>query len=170
MISVSLFSNEIKDRCHNAIKSYYNQDVRLINKEYIIQSNIKSNIENQIKQRFYKDKIYYWVIEHSGNLHYALLDNSIGKTMPITFLVIFNDKMEIMHSSIIKYRESHGGEVSGKKWLAQFNGMKQNSNYKFGKEIDGITGATMSVKSITKGINKLSLLLPYIIEDYNKIN
>jgi len=170
MISTSLFSNEIEDRCNNVIKSYYKQDIKLINKEFIISSSIKSKIENEIKQRFYRNKIYYWVIENSGKLNYALLDNSIGKTMPITFLVIFDDKMEIIHSSIIKYRESHGGEVSGKKWLAQFNGMKRNSNYKFGKEIDGITGATISVKSITKGINKLSLLLPYIIEGSNKIN
>ena len=34
---------------------------------------------------------------------------------------------------------------------------------KHGKEIDGISGATISVKSFTKGISKLSLLLPYII-------
>ena len=42
-------------------------------------------------------------------------------------------------------------------------GMKQDSLYKDGKEIDGITGATLSVKSFTKGISKLSLLLPYVM-------
>ena len=46
--------------------------------------------------------------------------------------------------------------------------MKSDSLYKFRKEIDGITGATISVRSFTKGINKLSLLLPYIINHFNK--
>ena len=45
--------------------------------------------------------------------------------MPITYLVIFNMDQEIIYSKIIKYREAYGGEVSGEKWLAQFNKMKQ---------------------------------------------
>jgi len=168
IVPASLFSNEIEKKCISVIRSYYNQNVKLINKEFIVSSNIKLDIENKVKQRFYRNKIYYWIIEKSGKFNYALLDNTMGKTMPITFLVIFDDRMEIIHSSIIKYRESYGGEVSGKKWLAQFDGKKQNSIYKFGKEIDGITGATISIKSITKAINKLSLLLPYVIEDHDQ--
>ena len=65
------------------------------------------------------------------------------------------------------FGEAYGGEIGGEKWLSQFIGMKKDSLYKDGKEIDGITGATLSVKSFTKGIGKLSLLLPYII-DKNK--
>ena len=76
---------------------------------------------------------------------------------------MFNENKEVIHSSIIKYREGYGGEISGKNWLAQFIGMQQDSLYKHGKEISGITGATLSVKSFTKGISKLSLLLPYIM-------
>ena len=92
------------------------------------------------------------------------MDNTIGKTMPITFLIIFNENQEVIHSSIIKYREAYGGEISGRNWLSQFTGMKKDSLYIYGKEISGISGATLSVKSFTKGISKLSLLLPYVIE------
>ena len=88
--------------------------------------------------------------------------------MPITFLVLFNEHQEVIYSSIIKYREAYGGEISGRNWLDQFLGMKQDSLFKHGKEIDGITGATLSVKSFTKGISKLSLLLPYIISNNKK--
>ena len=88
--------------------------------------------------------------------------------MPITFLVLFNEKQEVIHSSIIKYREPYGGEISGRNWLNQFLGMKKDSLFKFEKNIAGITGATLSVKSFTKGISKLSLLLPSIINDNKK--
>ena len=48
--------------------------------------------------------------------------------------------------------------------------MTKDSLYQFENEIDGITGATISVKSFVKGINKLSLLLPYIIDNPNDGN
>ena len=127
----------------------------------------KKEIQNTVKQKFFRDKLYVWKIDSDSTNFYAVLDNVKGKSMPITFLVIFNDKQEVYYSSIIKYREAYGGEIGGEKWLSQFIGMKKDSLYKDGKEIDGITGATLSVKSFTKGIGKLSLLLPYII-DKNK--
>ena len=161
-----IYSSTIKDKCIDAIDSYFGGDIELINEEYIIPHDIKIQIENKIKQKFYRDKIYYWIINTSNEVNYALLDNSIGKTMPITYLVIFNNDLKVINSSVIKYREPYGGEVSGKKWLGQFNGMEHESIYEFEKEIDGISGATLSVRSITKGINKLSLLLPYVIDDY----
>lgn len=158
-----IYASTIKDKCIDVIDSYFGSNIELRNGEFVIPLELKSQIENKVKQRFYRDKIYYWIIKGSNEINYALLDNSIGKTMPITYLIIFNSKLEVVNSSIIKYREPYGGEVSGKKWLDQFKGMKQDFLYQYGKEIDGISGATLSVRSVTKGISKLSLLLPYII-------
>ena len=158
-----LIGSEIKEKTLQVINNYYNQDIEIQELKFKIPKKIKNQIQNQIKQKFYRDQIYYWIIKIDDKKHYALMDNTIGKTMPITFLIIFNENQEVIHSSIIKYREAYGGEISGKNWLAQFIGMKQDSLYKHGKEIDGITGATLSVKSFTKGISKLSLLLPYVM-------
>jgi len=162
-----IFSSEIKEKTLETINDYYKKDIKINDFKFSIPKKIKSKIQNQVKQKFYRDQIYYWTIEFENKTHYALMDNTIGKTMPITFLIIFNENQEVIHSKIIKYREAYGGEIGGEKWLAQFIGMKKDSLYKDGKEIDGITGATLSVKSFTKGIGKLSLLLPYII-DKNK--
>ncbi len=162
------FSSEIKSKSVEAIKSFYKKEIKLESKKFSISKKIKKTIQNKVKQKFYRDQIYYWIIEVDEKQHYALLDNTIGKTMPITFLVLFNEKQEVIHSSIIKYREPYGGEISGRNWLNQFLGMKKDSLFKFEKNIAGITGATLSVKSFTKGISKLSLLLPSIINDNKK--
>ena len=162
------FSSEIMDKTVQTIKSFYQKEIKLENKKFSIPKKLKKIIQNKVKQKFYRDQIYYWIIEVDGKKHYALLDNTIGKTMPITFLVMFNENQEVIHSSIIKYREGYGGEISGRHWLDQFLGMKNDSLFKFEKEIDGITGATISVKSFTKGISKLSLLLPYVIDSNKK--
>ena len=158
-----VLGSEIKEKTLQVINDYYQQEIKIEKFKFKIPKKIKKQIQNQIKQKFYRDQIYYWTIKIDNKIHYALMDNTLGKTMPITFLVIFNENQEVIHSSIIKYREGYGGEISGKKWLTQFIGMKQDSLYKHEKEIDGITGATISVKSFTKGISKLSLLLPYVM-------
>jgi Na+-translocating ferredoxin:NAD+ oxidoreductase RnfG subunit len=163
-----IFSSEIKNKSIETIKSFYNYDIKIDSKKFSISQKTKRIIQNKIKQKFYQDQIHYWIIEVDGKYHYALLDNTLGKTMPITFLVLFDENQEVIHSSIIKYREGYGGEISGKNWLNQFLGMRNDSLLKFGKDIDGITGATISVKSFTKGISKLSLLLPYIMANNKK--
>ena len=166
-----LIPGEIKDNTLIAIKSFYGKDTKIVSKTFKIPKTTKKEIQNKVRQKFYRDKIYYWVIKKNGEIKgYALLDNSIGKTQPITYLVIFNLNGEVINSKIIKYRESYGGQVKSKKWLRQFNGMKKDSLYSHPKDITGITGATLSVKSVTKGISKLSLLLPHIIKDYNNGN
>ena len=82
--------------------------------------------------------------------------------MPITFLVVFTTDGEIRYTQIVKYREPYGGEISSLSWTSQFMGMSNESEFKMGKTIDGISGATISTHSVTKGIHKLSLLFPYI--------
>ena len=74
---------------------------------------------------------------------YAFLDNVIGKSMPITFLVILNINGNIINSNVIKYREAYGGEVGNSTWLQQFINRNNNSSYNIGKDINGISGATI---------------------------
>ena len=82
--------------------------------------------------------------------------------MPITFLQIVTDKGVINHTEVIKYREAYGGEVGNKGWLQQFLYRNNNSSYNIGKDINGISGATISVKSMSRGIQKITTLYPLI--------
>ena len=163
-----IISGDIKETALNQIRNFYNTDIQITEYKFSISKNLKKEIQNRVKQKFFRDSVYYWVIHNKDEINYVIMDNVKGKTMPITFIVIFNSKREVIHSSIIKYREGYGGEVQSKGWLSQFNGMVQDSLYIFNRDIAGISGATISVKSITKGINKLSLLVSYIIESPNE--
>ena len=170
LITISCFlliGASIKESAVKDIRAMYEEKVEVIEHKFSIPSKAKKEIQNKVKQKFYRDKIYYWAIKKKDGIEYALMDNVIGKSMPITFIVVFNEEGAVVNSSLIKYREGYGGEVKSKKWLNQFNGMKQDSLYKFPGNIAGISGATISVNSMTRGFGKLSLLLPYVIKDYN---
>ena len=99
------FSSEIKNKTIEVINQFYDTKVEVSEHTFKIPKSVKKSIQSQIKQKFYRDQIYYWKINVGGQTHYALMDNTIGKSMPITFLVIFNQDKEVIHSSIIKYRK-----------------------------------------------------------------
>ena len=96
----------------------------------------------------------------------GLMDNVLGKSLPITFLVLFDLKGTIIKSSIVKYREPYGGGVSNSNWNTQFEGKNFKSSFDVGDDIQGISGATISVNSVSKGIKKLTILF----NEINKIN
>ena len=163
-LSISLLlAGPIRDNSEQHIFSQFTEDIQINMYTYKITSEIKKEVQNEAKQSFYRDKLYYWNIsKNDTTIAYAFLDNVKGKSMPITFLVIINKQGKIINTAVIKYREAYGGQVGQKKWLEQFNNYNNNSNYKIGDEIDGITGATISVNSLSRGIQKITILFSLI--------
>ena len=51
------------------------------------------------------------------------------------------------------YREDYGGEIGSKRWLSQFISKNRDSILGYEEEITKISGATISVKSMTASIN-----------------
>jgi len=163
--SENIFPQEIKEEVREIITNTFNKDVQYVYEKYIIPDSLKTKVENTTQQKFFSESVYILKIFDEEILSgVALLDNVYGKEMPITFIVIFNDSGKIIRADIVKYREPYGGAVQNENWTAQFKKKESNSGFKVGNDIDGITGATISVKSVTKGIYKLSLLYKEIKE------
>ncbi|MCK9281733.1 MAG: FMN-binding protein [Melioribacteraceae bacterium] len=149
----------IKDQTEKSISAFFGNNHELIFEKITLSKSLINEIEKVIKQIFVNDYIYQWKIYKENNLiAYAYLDNVLGKTMPITFLTIIDLKNEVLHAEIIKYRESHGGEVSQRNWLNQFINKSVSNNFKLGDDISSISGATISARSITKGVKKTLLI------------
>jgi len=161
-----LIAGPIQDASEKYIVEQFPIDTKIVMHTLQLEKKIQSKIQILAKQKFYRDKLYYWnVFNKDSTIAYAFLDNVKGKSMPITFMVILDKNGSIINTSIIKYREAYGGEVSSERWLSQFVNRNNNSSYKIGKNIDGITGATISVNSLSKGIQKIVLLFSHIKDD-----
>lgn len=158
-----LNAQEIRNKTEELIYSVFGENVEFTLTKYIIPVNIKSQIEKKAGQAFYQSIVYlYKVTENDKFVGFAVLDNVIGKSMPITFLVMFDPNGIIISTSIVKYREPYGGGVSSNRWNEQFKGLNSTSNFDVGKDINSISGATISVYSVSKGIQKLALLIEHI--------
>lgn len=91
----------------------------------------------------------------------------IGKEMPIT-VGIAVDNGSIERVRVLVYRESRGWEVKSPKFTAQFFGARLADGLKLDRHIDGISGATLSVRALGK-LARLALMLHrHVIDEAGK--
>ena len=161
-----IFSSKIMDNTDFKIKEVIPDFIDIEHKIFNLES-LYNKTKKVVNQKFFREEVNIWKIQNSKNTnYYAILDNVKGKSMPITFLAIFDDTGNVFDVSVIKYREAYGGEIGNKNWLKQFYGYTDTSNYRVGDGIHAISGATISVHSISKGIHKLTLIINDIIETF----
>ena len=166
-IALVIQGNEVKNNCEKIIENYFGKSVVYSFSEYQISTGLKSKIENSTGQRFFKEQIVVWeIIENDSLKALGLLDNVYGKSLPITFMVLFDLEGRVLKADIVKYREPYGGGVAERNWLNQFLGFDGNSTYKLGDDIQSISGATISCRAVTKGVKMLSLLVEEILREY----
>jgi len=156
----SILFGGIRENAESIIYQEFGDQVELNFYKFPLPNDLKKTVENEARQRFYSQFVYTWTLsDTSGIIGFVLLDNVKGKSMPITFLAMYNREGEVVRTAVVKYREPIGGEVANPRWLKQFVGQSALSRY---DNIDGISGATISANSMKKGIKKLTVLLHHI--------
>ena len=164
-----MLNASIREDTESLIYDYYGDSVSLLFQKISLPDDIKFKAEKNVRLRFLKKHIYIWeVIQKDTLIGLAILDNVKGKSQPITYAVFFDETGIVSQSHIIKYREPIGGEVSHKNWLNQFSGRTKDSTYNVGKDIDGISGATISVNAVTRGIQRSALITDYLLNEANE--
>lgn len=88
-------------------------------------------------------------------LGYAYVAKAPSKTAKYDYLVLFDSKLTIVKAKVLIYREEYGGEIGSKRWLRQFIGKTKDDEFRYGDNIDAISGATISVRSMTNAMNDL---------------
>lgn len=88
-------------------------------------------------------------------LGYVFVDQAPSKTAKFDYLVAFDRDLKIINSKVLVYREEYGGEIGSKRWLKQFLGKTGGDRVSSETNIDAISGATISVRSMTKSVDKL---------------
>lgn len=122
-------------------------------KKIWIKGDVKKNVERILDRKFRKLRAEYW---RDGNKTVWILEE-IGKYKPITtgFTVVGDSLQDV---KVLVYRESHGWEVKYPFFTKQFKKVALKENTKLDKNIDGISGATLSVNALKK-MARLALFL-----------
>jgi hypothetical protein len=78
----------------------------------------------------------------------------IGQSLPITFAVGVKQDGTLQDVQVMVYREPHGDEIRERRFRAQFAGKKLQDPLVVGKDIDAISGATISSASAAYAARK----------------
>ncbi|MDA7712128.1 FMN-binding protein [Flavobacteriaceae bacterium] len=98
---------------------------------------------------------YEWnKITSAGKLlGYVLLAEAPSKTDTFEYLLFFDTNLQMTQAKVLTYREDYGSEIGNKRWLAQFLKPEKELPLAVGQNISAISGATISVYSMTQSIN-----------------
>ena len=101
-------------------------------------------LKSILGHKYASQKIRYWKVK--GKTAWIL--EEIGKSEPITTGIIVRDG-KISELKVLVYRESHGWEVTRPFFTKQFVGTSLDGKV-LNKKVDGIVGATLSVRALKK--------------------
>ncbi|ACR12107.1 FMN-binding [Teredinibacter turnerae T7901] len=119
-------------------------------------ADLRAQISRDLNYDFHQMRVRYW---RSG-VRSAWILEEVGKEQPITLGVVI-DGDAIDELRVLAYRESRGGEIQQGYFTRQFHGAVlegEGRKARLSNSIDGITGATLSVRAAQK-VAKLALFL-----------
>ena len=118
-----------------------------------------NNIELlEIKEISNGKDIFYKAMNQGKEVGIVVLSSAKGRFDKFDFMVVYNADLQIELIKILVYRSQYGSEVTGKRWLSQCYGRKEDS-LKYGSDVQAISGATFSAISMTKNINRINKML-----------
>ena len=117
-------------------------------------------IEERIGWKFPEDAFEVYIGETGTQVDgYALVQNTIGKHKPMTYMVGVDNTGHVSNVELLVFREARGSEVRTKRFNVQYEGKTVADPVRLNKDIINISGATMSVRSMTAGIKRVLVLV-----------
>lgn len=120
----------------------------------------KAQIEERIGWKFPEESFEVYIGETGTQIDgYALVQNTIGKHKPMTYMVGIDGKGHVSDIELLVFRESRGSEIRQKRFNTQYEGKTVQDPVRINKDIINISGATMSVRSMSAGIKRVLVLV-----------
>jgi hypothetical protein len=120
----------------------------------------KDAIEQRIGWKFPEESFDVYIGETGDKVDgYAMVHNTIGKHKHMTYMVGVDTSGACTDVELLVFREARGSEVRRKRFNAQYEGKTVSDPIRINKDILNISGATMSVRSISAGVKRVLVLV-----------
>ena len=90
---------------------------------------------------------------------FAVVAAEKGMHEPIDFAVHFAPDGKVARVEIVEYREAYGDEVRRERFRNQFRGKTADDPITVGKDIDIVSGASISSRSVAVGVKRDALIV-----------
>ncbi len=120
----------------------------------------KELIEERIGWKFPEQAFEVYIGETGDKIDgYAMVHNTIGKHKHMTYMVGVDSSGACSDVELLVFREARGSEVGRKRFNVQYEGKTVLDPIRINKDIINISGATMSVRSISAGVKRVLVLI-----------
>jgi len=138
-----------------ALKLIFKDSQEVLKEDHPVTPELQEKVKKLLGYELQKTNYPFYLGKSDGRVDgYALIDDEIGKVMPITFITRINPDGHVAQVEIMVYRESHGGEVASKRFLNQFRQKVLNDELRLHGNIVNVTGATLSSHALVKGVKR----------------
>jgi hypothetical protein len=96
--------------------------------------------------------LHIWRVSTGG---WFIADEVVGKHEFIPFALGLDASGAVTSVEILEYRESYGSQIRNPAWRSQFAGKRHGAALVLTKDIQNISGATLSSRHIADGIKRL---------------
>lgn len=143
-----------------ALKEMLPKSERIRKETVTLTPDRKHLIESRIGWKFPEDAFEIYVGETGAKVDgYAVITNTIGKYKHMTYMVGVNPQGEVTDVELLVFRDARGSEVSRKRFNVQYEGKTCLDPLRINKDIINISGATMSVRSMSAGVKRVLVLI-----------
>ena len=124
---------------------------------------IRATMEGRssVHEPFKADRIW-----RTPDCSFFIIDEVIGKHEHIKYAIGINVDGAVREIEIMEYTESYGYEVRNESWRKQFVGKTASMPIKLNKDIDNISGATLSCKHLADGVKRVMVMYDLVSKSY----
>jgi Na+-translocating ferredoxin:NAD+ oxidoreductase RnfG subunit len=169
-ISVLVWGQEEIEYQHRALK-------RALSKDGVSDfSQISEvNVENSVQKKHSIQGKFFEVTSNAGKYKYVFTgrvnscrsggcsvstqgDNG-GDHEYFDYFILFDEDKTVQSVKVFNYQATHGYEITSRGWLKQFTGHDGSEPLQVNKNVDAISGATISVHAITADVEMKTEIL-----------
>jgi Na+-translocating ferredoxin:NAD+ oxidoreductase RnfG subunit len=98
--------------------------------------------------------IFHQALRGEQVMGHAIVMNEVGKSLPITFMVAILPDGQVDQVLLMQFREPRGNEVERAVFRDQYRGKSLPDPIRRGVDIRNVSGATMSVDAMSRGVKR----------------
>jgi electron transport complex protein RnfG len=142
------------------LRSFFSSSEHVTYKRVTLDDPTAHKIEQQIGHALtQRDYVIYYGTTGDHTDGYAITDKELGEHEPIDFAVLFDAQGIVQRVEITAYREAYGDEVRSARFRRQFEGKRASDHIAAGRDIDIVSGASISSRSLADGVKRDTLIV-----------
>jgi electron transport complex protein RnfG len=144
----------------SVLASFFPKSERVTYRTLALDARGKARLGRRLGYAPARDSYTIFVALTQGKIDgYAVIDDELGLHQPITFATRLTSRGVVDRVEIMVYREPRGDEVRDPRFRKQFEGKTAADPLRIDRDIDAVSGATISSASLATGVRRAAILI-----------